>query len=82
MFTKNKTNQNQKQISCNGLWKTTIFQPTCGKNFPQASGDFYYVTFFSEQFFHLMFFFFNFWTAVNGNKQNNKIGVKSHIQVV
>lgn len=61
-------------MSSNGLWK--IFQPTCGKLSPQTSGDFYYVTLFFRVFF------FNFWTAVNGNKQNNKIGVKSHIHVV
>ncbi len=52
-------------------------------DFQQASGDFSYVRFFfSGTVFPSNVFFFNFWTAVNGNKQNNKIGVKSHIHVV
>lgn len=49
-----KTKQ-KTQTSSNGLRKTAIFQPTCGKLSPQTSGDFYYVTFF-RKFFHLMFF--------------------------
>lgn len=78
VFPKNKN----LEKSSNALWKTTIFQQTRGKLFPQTSGDSNYVT-FMKQFFHLMFLFFlNFWMGVNGNKQNNKIGVKSHIHVI